>query len=95
MSSSSIRCIVEGHVQGVFFRAATRDEAAALGLRGGASNLPDGSVEVVASGRPEQLQALTAWLWRGSPSARVTNVSCSEYSGDALDYPGDVIFPPD
>ena len=41
---------VSGRVQGVFFRATTREVAVALGLRGWVRNLPDGRVEVVAEG---------------------------------------------
>ncbi|MGD8875746.1 MAG: acylphosphatase, partial [Gammaproteobacteria bacterium] len=46
----AMRCYVSGRVQGVFFRASTRDRARQLGLTGQASNLPDGRVEVIASG---------------------------------------------
>lgn len=45
-----VRFVVSGRVQGVFFRASTRDEALRLGLRGHARNLPDGRVEVMVSG---------------------------------------------
>lgn len=45
-------------MQGVWFRASTRDQALALGLRGHAVNLDDGSVEVVAAGLPDALDAL-------------------------------------
>ena len=38
------RCIVIGHVQGVFFRASTQRKAQELGLTGYAKNLPDGHV---------------------------------------------------
>jgi acylphosphatase len=62
---------VSGHVQGVFFRASTRAEALRLGLDGSAVNLADGGVEVIASGPPEALLELEAWLRRGPPQARV------------------------
>ena len=75
--SAALPCakfIVQGRVQGVFFRASTRDEARRLGLDGHARNLADGSVEVVASGAAAALAALEAWLQRGPPSARVERV---------------------
>lgn len=59
------RFLVEGKVQGVFFRASTKAEAERLGLRGYARNLADGRVEVVATGKPKALLALTRWLYRG------------------------------
>ena len=57
-----MRCFVSGRVQGVFFRASTRDKARQLGLAGRASNLPDGRVEVIASGPEADLAALRRWL---------------------------------
>ncbi len=72
---TTVRFLVSGRVQGVFFRASTRDEALRLGLAGSASNLPDGRVEVIASGSEAALSALERWLWRGPPSARVDDVT--------------------
>lgn len=65
---------VTGRVQGVSFRASTRDRALALGIAGHAHNLADGSVEVLASGSAEALAALEAWLRQGPPAARVEAV---------------------
>jgi len=65
---------VTGRVQGVSFRASTRDRALALGIAGHARNLADGSVEVLASGSAEALAALEAWLRQGPPAARVEAV---------------------
>ena len=69
------RFLVGGRVQGVFFRAATRERALALGLAGVARNLPDGRVEVVAQGDAAALDALEKWLWIGSPHSRVASVT--------------------
>ena len=66
--------IVSGRVQGVFFRASTRDEALRLKLSGHAKNLADGSVEVLACGSDAALDALERWLRRGPPAARVAQV---------------------
>lgn len=68
------RFVVSGRVQGVFFRAAARDEALRLGLTGHAMNLPDGTVEVVACGDEAALAQLELWLGRGPPLARVSRV---------------------
>ncbi|MGH8157185.1 MAG: acylphosphatase [Rhodanobacter sp.] len=68
------RFIVSGRVQGVFYRASTREQALALGLAGHARNLPDGRVEVLASGPADALVALEHWLRRGPPAARVEAV---------------------
>jgi acylphosphatase len=63
-----------GRVQGVFFRASTRDKAVLLGLRGWVRNRSDGTVEAVAEGDEAALQALVAWVHRGPPIADVTEV---------------------
>lgn len=61
-------------MQGVFFRASTRDVANGLGMSGHALNLDDGSVEVVAAGSPEAHRSLERWLRDGPPGARVRSV---------------------
>lgn len=71
----TVRFIVSGRVQGVFYRASTREQALALALAGHARNLPDGRVEVLASGSTDALDALEHWLRRGPPAARVDTVS--------------------
>jgi len=76
------RYYVSGRVQGVFFRASTRQQAQQLGLRGYARNLDDGRVEVVASGEPEALDQLYAWLFEGSPAAHVSNVEPASVDHD-------------
>lgn len=71
---SAARFIVTGKVQGVFFRASTREQAQRLGLRGHAINLPDGSVEVIAVGDDDAIDTLERWLHQGPPMAQVERV---------------------
>jgi acylphosphatase len=71
---SGARFLVAGRVQGVWFRAATRERALALQLRGFARNLRDGGVEVVAVGEDAALAELEQWLWQGPPLAKVSKV---------------------
>jgi acylphosphatase len=68
-------------VQGVYYRAAAAAEAQRLGVHGSVGNLPDGRVEVIASGNAAALSELAAWLWRGPPAARVEAVSVEEWLG--------------
>jgi len=68
------RFFISGRVQGVFFRASTRQQAERLGLRGWAVNLPDGRVEVLAAGAAAAVQQLGEWLNDGPPSANVLGV---------------------
>jgi len=72
------RFLVRGKVQGVFFRASTREQAVKLGLSGYAKNLPDGRVEVLAEGDASALDALERWLHVGPPMARVETVERSD-----------------
>ncbi len=47
-----------GRVQGVGFRYTTRSIAQQFAVTGYVKNLPDGSVELVVEGRPEEIQAM-------------------------------------
>lgn len=85
-SRVSRRCVVSGEVQGVWFRASTRDKARELGVSGEARNLPDGTVEVLMTGPQEGVDALCDWLWQGPPKARVSAVDCQ--STAVTDYSG-------
>jgi acylphosphatase len=71
---TAARFVVSGRVQGVFFRASTREQAERLHLRGHARNLADGSVEVLAVGSADAIDALAQWLVHGSAQARVESV---------------------
>lgn len=84
MSKVRAHLVVSGRVQGVFYRAETRDQAAALGLTGWVKNRPDRSVEVVAEGSRDQIEKLIAWCRQGPPRAEVSDVSIAweEYTGE-------------
>jgi acylphosphatase len=69
------RFCVSGKVQGVYFRASTRQEALRLGLTGVARNEANGTVTVIARGTIDSLQALHSWLIHGPAMARVDHVS--------------------
>jgi acylphosphatase len=79
------RVRVTGRVQGVFFRAWTRQHAHALGVTGWARNCADGSVEAHLAGEEGAVAQLIARLHDGPPSAIVTNVQVE----DAEPEPGD------
>ena len=74
----TVRCLVSGRVQGVFFRASTRTEAQQLGVSGYAKNLEDGRVEVIAHGDAQAVDALVEWLHHGPRHARVDKVEVSD-----------------
>lgn len=68
---TGLRVIVAGRVQGVGFRAACAREASRLGLAGWVRNRRDGTVEVLAAGQPDVLDALVAWCHVGPAAATV------------------------
>jgi len=74
--------LVSGRVQGVFYRASTQETAQRLGLNGWIRNLPDGCVELVACGSPDQLAKIEAWLWQGPAYARVESVQAQEVAAE-------------
>ena len=74
MDSIRAHLIIEGRVQGVWFRDSTRQEAASLGLSGWVKNRFDRTVEVVAEGPRERVETLVTWCHHGPPAARVTGV---------------------
>lgn len=69
--------IIEGRVQGVFYRATARSTAAGLGITGWVRNLPDGSVEAVAEGPERVVDKFVDWCRKGPPGAFVSNIRIS------------------
>ncbi len=75
---------ITGRVQGVFFRAYTRDAAQRIGVTGWVRNLPDGRVEAVLEGEMDKVEAMIEWCREGSPLSRVETVEIIEevYTGN-------------
>ena len=66
--------LISGRVQGVNFRAHTRDEAKRAGLEGWVKNLADGRVEAVFEGTRAGVQRLVTWCYSGPPAAEIEHV---------------------
>lgn len=69
---------VSGKVQGVYFRATTRDEARDRGVDGWVRNLDDGRVEAVFEGPDQAVEELIEFCHEGSSAARVDGVEVTE-----------------
>lgn len=80
IDAKRVHVIVEGRVQGVFFRAFTRDEAVRLGLSGWVRNRPNGSVEALVEGEKTAVAKMLQWFHQGSPSSIVEKVHTTEES---------------
>lgn len=68
-----VRVVVDGRVQGVYFRQSTQTEAWRLGVDGWVRNLRDGRVEAVFEGAPELVAQAVAYVRQGPPRALVTS----------------------
>ncbi len=75
---SRIKITVYGRVQGVGFRYHTRKKAQELGLTGYVTNQPDYTVEIVADGPDEQLNALIEWTKKGPERASVSRLEVED-----------------
>jgi acylphosphatase len=88
MEKVRVRVVVEGRVQGVYFRAHTQDMASLLDLKGWVRNRPDGSVEAVFEGDKDKVEQVIEWCRRGPTHAKVTKVysAWEDYSGEFSDF---------
>jgi acylphosphatase len=75
MNNKRVHVYIEGHVQGVFFRETTRQQAAACGACGWVRNMPDGRVEAVIEGGERVVSQMLEFVHNGPSRSRVTNVS--------------------
>jgi len=92
MDNIRTRLIIEGRVQGVWFRDSTRSEALALGVSGWVRNRRDGSVEALVEGPEDQVKKLVSWCHHGPPHANVSSVheTREEWTGEFNAF--DIVF---
>jgi acylphosphatase len=88
MDNISAHVIIKGWVQGVYFRAFTRDQARSLGLTGWVRNRRDGAVEAIFEGDKARVEQMVAWCHQGSPPSRVESVEATygPYSGEFASF---------
>ena len=77
----SVYVIIEGRVQGVWYRGWTVDMATRLGLDGWVRNLADGAVEAVFSGSADIVDAMIEHCRSGPPAARVDGIREEPFDG--------------
>jgi len=73
----TVRLLIKGKVQGVYYRASAQERAQALGLTGWVRNTPEGDVEAVASGDQSVIDEFIAWCHHGPRQAKVVSVEVS------------------
>ena len=76
--------MVQGRVQGVFFRDSTRQRARSAGVAGWARNRPDGAVEVVLEGPPDAVGQVEAYVNRGPGDSSIESVQARDESPEGL-----------
>ena len=74
----TIRLLISGKVQGVWYRKSSSIKANELNLKGTVRNLEDGRVEMVVSGEKEDLKRLVNWCKKGPELAVVDNLEFKE-----------------
>ena len=84
---AAVRLVAHGKVQGVGFRWFVREEARRLGVAGSVRNLPDGSVEVLASGAGEALARLKTVVAAGPLGSAVSRIDEEPSDAAALPFP--------
>ncbi|HET6866276.1 MAG TPA: acylphosphatase [Solirubrobacteraceae bacterium] len=78
------RVTVTGRVQGVFFRDSLRQRANSHQVAGWATNRPDGAVEAVFEGKPDDVERLVAFAKTGPRQAEVDSVDVREEKPEDL-----------
>ncbi len=74
----TVHVLIRGKVQGVFFRAAAKQQAEVLGITGWVKNASAGHVELMASGTESAVDRLIAWCKQGPSRAVVSEVEVRE-----------------
>lgn len=84
MANKCAHVLVEGKVQGVFFRNTARDTAKSLKVTGWIRNRQDGKVELLLEGDEIALDEMVEWCRQGPPGALIAGleVEPQAYSGE-------------
>jgi len=77
---TNVHVKISGRVQGVWFRANTRQKAEQLGVTGWVKNNSDGCVEAIFEGEENSVKELVEWCHRGPPLAKIKNVEVKKQS---------------
>lgn len=86
MPMKTLRLVIHGHVQGVFFRDSMHREAQRLGVAGWVRNRSDGSVEAAVQGEPADVEAIVRWTRRGPDRAQVERVELKPDDGSYTNF---------
>ena len=84
----AVKLVVQGTVQGIFFRQFVKEHADNLGLVGFVRNLENGDVEIITEGEGEQIERLLGFVKKGPEHAQIRHVQIEErkWSGDFKEF---------
>ena len=87
----SVHVKILGRVQGVWYRASTKQKAESLGIKGWVRNTNDGCVEAVFEGEGSLVDEMISWCRQGPPMAQVENIdiktqNLSNFEGFKIKY---------
>lgn len=86
MPKKTLRLVIHGRVQGVFFRDSMRREAQRLGIAGWVRNRSDGTVEAAVQGESAAMDAIVRWARRGPERAQVERVEIEPHDGSYSNF---------
>ena len=81
----TVHLIIKGKVQGVFYRASAKEMAMKAQLTGWVRNTKSGDVEILATGREEDLNQFITWCGAGPAKARVEDVTVTDMPFSVFD----------
>lgn len=82
----TLRLVIHGRVQGVYFRDSMRREAQRLGVAGWVRNRSDGAVEAAVQGEPPDVDAIVRWAHKGPQFAQVERVEIEPDNGSYANF---------
>jgi acylphosphatase len=85
---AAAKFVIQGTVQGVFFRQFVKEKAELLGLVGFARNLTDGNVEAIVEGDKDKIETFGKFLQQGPEHSSIRNLQFEErkWSGEFKDF---------
>ena len=90
MQLRTLHLRISGRVQGVGFREAMCREAEQLGVTGWVRNRSDGTVEAMVQGKPDAVDKIIKWAYRGPDAAQVIEVQVEDAQGQFESF--DLLF---
>ena len=86
LPKKTLRLVIHGRVQGVFFRDSMRREAQNLAVAGWVRNRSDGTVEAVVQGESADVDAIVRWARHGPERAQVERIEIEQHGGSYTSF---------